>query len=193
MEQKIFIVSQCKNASSTIRTVVHTLFGGKAHSWSGQKMLSHTEIMWEGVWGIVDNHNICSDDPMPIIYQELHEKYPDAKFILSYRNPEDWYESFHEGFNYYWHGKYKLKQFIYPYDLKDTEQKDNFINRYNEINKQIIQYAKKYIPKRNFLTIDIDEMRSQPDNVNWKIFSDFLEIDKNIDKPFPNRRTRNRK
>ena len=84
--------------------------------------------------------------------------------------------------------KYNIKTSIYPYDLCDITQKNNFINRYIELNQNIINYARENISTDNFLLIDVDEMRIRSDEDNWKVISDFLGIDKTMDKKFPTKR-----
>ena len=43
---------------------------------------------------ILDDYDSCEDWPWPLLYCELDERYPDAKFVLTLRRtPEVWYSS----------------------------------------------------------------------------------------------------
>lgn len=42
---------------------------------------------------LFDGFQSTSDFPGYMLYKELYERYPDAKFILTLRDPEAWYES----------------------------------------------------------------------------------------------------
>ncbi len=46
---------------------------------------------WEAVY---DGYNSAVDWPTARFYRELHSAYPDAKFVLGYRSPQSWAESF---------------------------------------------------------------------------------------------------
>ncbi|KAI8098788.1 P-loop containing nucleoside triphosphate hydrolase protein [Halteromyces radiatus] len=45
---------------------------------------------WDKVYG---DYTAAVDFPTAVFYKELSEKYPEAKFILTVRSPESWYES----------------------------------------------------------------------------------------------------
>jgi len=48
----------------------------------------------ETIFAEIDRHASFEDWPFPLIYRELAERYPDAKFILTVRStPEKWLES----------------------------------------------------------------------------------------------------
>lgn len=42
---------------------------------------------------IADRCDLLEDFPWPLLYKELYERYPEAKFILSYRPPKEWLTS----------------------------------------------------------------------------------------------------
>lgn len=46
---------------------------------------------WEAIY---DGYQSAVDWPTARFYRELHAAYPDAKFVLGYRSPESWAESF---------------------------------------------------------------------------------------------------
>lgn len=51
-----------------------------------------------GLWGnrshpVLFENNAFFDNPIPIIYQELDERFPESKFILTIRDEDDWLQS----------------------------------------------------------------------------------------------------
>ena len=42
---------------------------------------------------LVPKFDAFQDNPWPILYKELYQEFPDAKFILTYRDPEAWIKS----------------------------------------------------------------------------------------------------
>lgn len=48
---------------------------------------------WQAIYS---DYNSAVDWPTAGFFRELHEVYPDAKFVLTHRNPESWAESFGE-------------------------------------------------------------------------------------------------
>lgn len=57
--------------------------------------------LWQGAvagrpdWrGVYQGYHSAVDWPTARFYRELHSAYPDAKFVLGYRSPQSWAESF---------------------------------------------------------------------------------------------------
>jgi len=53
-------------------------------------MEGRTEMDWDAVF---KGYEATMDTPPALYFEELYKKYPDAKFILTVRNPENWYIS----------------------------------------------------------------------------------------------------
>lgn len=87
-------------------------------------------------------------------YKILDKEIPDAFFILTLRNPEEWFNSFIR-----WEKIHKLnirlkKDILYLYDkLLLQENKEHIIQKYNQRNNDIIEYFKN---KNNFLILNIE-------------------------------------
>ena len=41
----------------------------------------------------LDSYDSVTDVPLPVLYRQLHSRYPTARFILLLRNPFDWVRS----------------------------------------------------------------------------------------------------
>ena len=51
------------------------------------------EVDWEDVF---EGFEACVDWPSSAFFEELHQRYPDSKVILTIRDPERWYQSARE-------------------------------------------------------------------------------------------------
>jgi hypothetical protein len=199
VKNKIVVLSQCKNGTTTICSSIQMVSKMKLHGWLGNKFYrkKHKEVWLPELFKEIDKYDILHDDPMPFIYQELHEHYQAMgirpKYILSYRNPEDWYNSFHYGFSRDWSGKYRGKRKLYPYDLRDITKKELFINAYIRLNEKIIKYFNDTCPE-DFLHFDIGDWSGRSDYENWKFLLDFCQVEYDDayirEKPFPKLRAR---
>jgi Sulfotransferase domain len=42
---------------------------------------------------VIESYDAVADVPIPVLYRELFARYPEAKFLLLYRDPFDWIQS----------------------------------------------------------------------------------------------------
>ena len=49
-------------------------------------------------WALFERHDAFADTPIARIYQQLDARYPDARFILTLRDPQRWLKSFADQF-----------------------------------------------------------------------------------------------
>jgi hypothetical protein len=144
-----------------------------------RRMTSYWDAYADAPWGGGD------------LYLKLHEWYPDAKFILTVRDPNKWFRSFtnmikeHESEDgsfteFHKNGKYGAALFFERiYKVEDIRnQKEKIISYYESINKSIEDYFKG---NPNFIKIDLT---ANEDSENWIALAKFLEMSV-PDKPFP--------
>ena len=48
---------------------------------------------WPEVFSVMDRFDACQDNPWAVIYPQLDRQYPGSRFIMTYRDPEDWLAS----------------------------------------------------------------------------------------------------
>jgi hypothetical protein len=105
-------------------------------------------------------------------HKELHQKYPNSKFILTIRDPEQWWESV-KGWIDSKHAdkinKQKLIE-IYEIHLGTNFNKEDFIGAYIRYNNNIIDYFKDNI---NFYIMNM------PVDFNWQKIKDIVDLDTN--------------
>tara|TARA_B100001109_G_C18864869_1_gene476515 strand:+ start:9900 stop:10283 length:384 start_codon:yes stop_codon:yes gene_type:complete len=66
---------------------------------------SHTDLAntiskgkLEEIFQITDQYDVLQDNPWPLLYKQLDLRYPDSKFILTYRDEQRWIDSIHNHF-----------------------------------------------------------------------------------------------
>ncbi|MBK9925894.1 MAG: sulfotransferase family protein [Anaerolineales bacterium] len=144
-------------------------------------------VNWDDIF---ENYQSSLDFPASLYYRELLAAYPDAKVVLTVREPERWYQSMYETaytmmelYTPAWVKKYvpQYKRFA---DLIDVmiwnglfngkfADKEHAIQIFNAH----IEEVKKNIPAEKLLIFNVKE--------GWKPLCDFLGIPVPEDIPFP--------
>ena len=190
-ECDIILLGQCKNGTTTIRDAVREIVisaGGEARrtGWFGNEVMvgekhpnrETMEKYKEWVNKYDEPFNIIHDDPVPFYYKEFYNYFgPDAKYILSYRNEDEWFDSFLYAFQALT-GKYNIKRHLYPLDdeiLYGLEaSREQIIKLYLTQNQKITNFFKD---KPNFLSLNIDEFKNNSHKENWCTLFDFLGVE----------------
>jgi hypothetical protein len=68
------------------------------HWYATKHAFRYTEGGIDIDWDFFERHDAFADTPIARIYPELDERYPDAKFILTLRDPDAWLRSFADQF-----------------------------------------------------------------------------------------------
>jgi hypothetical protein len=91
---KIFGIGLHKTGTTTLGKCFRTL--GFSHmSCRKDLLLQFRQGQLEDIFSEIDKYQSFEDWPYPLMYRELAEHYPDAKFVLTLRKNEDvWLESF---------------------------------------------------------------------------------------------------
>lgn len=105
-------------------------------------------------------------------HQELHQRYPDSKFILTIRNSEQWWESVEYWLNFKHTDKINKQKLIEMYEihLATNFNKVDFIGAYTRYNNSIIDYFKN---NNNFHIINM------PQDFNWQKIKEIVDLDTN--------------
>ena len=126
---------------------------------------------------ILHQFQAFSDLPFPLFYKVLHKKFPDAKFIYSYRDENKWLKSMHWLYNdaaVIWkHGAMsdEIKKWAYDTHLFDRSK---LLNAYRAHHKEVVEY---FDTSSNFLSLNLDE-----GDMHYKKLSQFLGLPI-VDKP----------
>ncbi|MBO6657188.1 MAG: hypothetical protein JJ934_09845 [Pseudomonadales bacterium] len=142
------------------------------------EFIKHWDAFADAPWGGSD------------LYKDLHEKYPDANFILTIRDPEKWYSSFVKNFTRHdpneetaFETMYKIQRPGSPYWFKRlfgieklAGNKDKLISFYKKHNQEVLEYFEGKDAK--FLVMDITK------GEGWEKLCPFLGV-RTPDEPFP--------
>lgn len=130
---------------------------------------THTrEELFEAIYKpFLEKYDMFEDTPWFIFYRELLELYPDAKFILTKRPVDGWFKSVLNHF-----GGYDRKSYHWIYDGEGDPEgnKELYIEKYTEHNRDVIEYFKKN--NKELLVMNM------PEDFNWDILCNFLGCSK---------------
>ncbi|CAF1462875.1 unnamed protein product [Adineta steineri] len=139
-----------------------------------------------------DPYIATCDWPSTAIWEQLMEKYPDAKVILTMRDAEGWYKSMRNTVyrvptefsnSYFLPGAFRRMinmhtKLVWAGTFQNRfEDKDYAINVYNQHNERV----KKLVPKEKLLVLDVTKGEGR-----WKELCEFLEVEEPSENiPFP--------
>ncbi len=132
-------------------------------------------VDWEELF---DGYQATVDWPGAAFYKELSERYPEARVILTVRDPERWYESARTTiFNLQGTSSSRAPQLArdlaYQKGFRDVEDRRHMIEAFNRWNEEV----KESIPAGRLLVYEVKE--------GWEPLCSFLDVEVPKDKPFP--------
>ncbi len=177
---KVFCIGRNKTGTTSVELVLKEFGYKMGNQTRGELLLNdYKNKNWEAITNFCQTAQGFQDVPFswPETWKHLYKKYPNAKFILTYRNDEDWYQSitkFHS--KLFADGKriptkedlqkatYRYKGYIWESNMavyntpeNDPYQKDILIKNYNTHNTEVLAF---FNDKKNFLAIDVSENES---------------------------------
>lgn len=121
---------------------------------------------------LVSEYDAFQDNPWPIIYKEMDQKYPNCKFILTIRSSESWIRS---SVRHFGHRETPMRKWIYGVGCPAGNE-EIYLKRFNNHYKEVPDYF-KHRPN-DLLLLDLAK------GDGWDLLCPFLETD--IPKmPFP--------
>nr|WP_321233389.1 sulfotransferase [uncultured Psychroserpens sp.] len=120
------------------------------------------------------------DMPWPLFYKELYQLYPNAKFILTKRHPNDWYKSVIKFFGSI---RIPFHKNIYHVPCAEGYEKE-YKAIYNKHNEEVLEF---FSDKDNFL------LMKPKHNFDYKTLCNFLHIENVPQEDFPHGRNNNRR
>lgn len=148
-----------------------------------ERKLAGEPTDWGAVFG---NYQATLDWPGCTFYRELMEAYPDAKVLLTTRDPESWYASAHATIYQSNHMEEEtlpppmrpfirmVKALLWDYSLEgDFEDKARAIEIFNAHNEEV----KRTVPAEKLLVYSVKE--------GWEPLGEFLGVSVPKDEPFP--------
>ncbi len=139
---------------------------------------------------IYQGYQATTDFPGCLYYKELLDAYPDAKVVLTVRDPERWYQSVYNTIYKISHLAPKWFLLLSPKAAKLNRlvsrgvDKELFDDRFEDkehaisVFNQHIENVKAAIPAEQLLIYQVKQ--------GWKPLCDFLEVPVPVDQTFPN-------
>ena len=124
------------------------------------------------------------DYPYSYNYEYIHSLYPDTYFILTIREPNDWFNSFLKYQNLPGATNWNLIKKLYGHNKFTLENKEEIIKKYNTYNKNIEFFFKD---KPNLLIINLCNKKDDDENKILQQIKDFLNINFNFKLPHENK------
>lgn len=179
-EQKIFCIGRNKTGTTSLKQVLKE-FDYKIGDQKEAELLTkyYKDYNWKPILKYCQKYEAFQDAPFswPYTWLILHHHFPNAKFILTYRDEEAWYRSltsFHSKLFADGHripnkedlqnAMYRYKGFMwetnrvnYKTPENDPYNKTLLIAHYKRHNEDILHYFKG---SQNFLALDVSESNS---------------------------------
>lgn len=92
--------------------------------------------IYQRAFELADRFDAVQDTPWPVLYQELDQRYPNSKFVLTIRPTEQWIKSVVKHFHYH---HIPVHEWIYGVK-RVTGNEDVYIARYEAHNREVMAY-----------------------------------------------------
>jgi len=132
---KIFGIGFHKTGTKSLARAL----SGLGYSVTGPNGTQDPEIatkVFDYVDIITPHFDAFQDNPWPVIFRELDERFPGSKFILTIRDPKAWIRS---AVNHFGHEDTPMRRWIYgvghPAGYEDT-----YLRRYEQHNHDVLLY-----------------------------------------------------
>lgn len=171
MRKKVFCVGFQKTGTTSLSKALKIL----GYTVTGPNGTNDPEIeknVRRKAFALVDKYDAFQDNPWPLLFKELDEKFPGNLFVLTLRDEDAWIKSVVRHF-----GKKDSPLFRWVYGVGNPlENEEIYLNRYKQHNKDVIQYFRNR--PEDLLIVDFSK------NNGWEELCRFLQCDI-PNKPFP--------
>lgn len=171
MKAKVFCIGFHRTGTSSLAVALRIL----GFRVTGPNGLSDPDIgknVLTMAYELVDEYEAFKDNPWPIIYKELDEKFPGSKFILMLRDPGLWINSLVKHFG---RKETPMRKWIYGVGCPEGNE-DIYIKRFKDHNEEVISHFRNR--PQDLLVLDLGK------GDGWEKLCPFLgENSRNA--PFP--------
>lgn len=139
MKTKVFCIGFHKTGTTSLELALKRLGYSVVGSF-GTKDPDIAGKVHEMAYALVENYDAFEDNPWPILYQELDQKFPGSKFILTRRPAEAWIRSQVKDFA---KTQTPMRRWIYGENAGCPEGNEaTYIERYERHNREVLEYFK---------------------------------------------------
>ena len=168
MKQKVFGVGLNKTGTTSLGRALRVL--GYKHQGFSLALLKEylEEGFTENIRSVVDAHEAFEDFPWPLMWKELHQHYPDAKFILTKRSSaEVWFRSQCRHYEKYPNAS-QVNEPVFG-STDPSKDESSFLSYYDKFNDELISFFGEKIPKKLLVV-------SWENGDGWQEVCDFLQV-----------------
>jgi hypothetical protein len=134
-EEKVFGVGFHKTATSSLRAAL-SLLGYEVCGHIGVSRPDIADVALQLALARIPEYDAFQDNPWPLLYREIDERCPNAKFILTTRPSENWVESAVKHFGGH---STPMREWIYG-EGDPQGNEDLYIRRYESHNREVRHY-----------------------------------------------------
>jgi len=173
MKPKVFCIGFHKTGTTSLELALIKL-GYRVTGSFGTKDPDIAGKVHAMAYAMVDQFDAFEDNPWPVLYRELDQRYPGSKFILTRRPAEAWIQSQLRDFA---STETPMRRWIYGENAgSPAGNEDTYIARYERHNREVLEY---FGDRANDLLIfDL------PKGDGWDKLCPFLGYE-TPDEPFP--------
>ena len=135
MSAKVFCIGFHKTGTTSLAAALKTL-GYRVTGPNGTKDPDIEQKVWRMADDLVQRFDAFQDNPWPVIYKEMDEKYPGSKFIFMTRSPEAWIRSQVKDFGL---AETPMRKWIYGVGCPEGNE-DTYIARFERHNAEVLEY-----------------------------------------------------
>jgi Sulfotransferase domain len=137
MKTKVFGIGFHKTATTSLARALSYL----GYRVTGPNWVDHPNIaesVYEMAFHLAKEFDAFQDNPWPILYKELDQKFPGSKFILTLRPSDDWIRSVVHHFD---EKETPMRKWIYGIGCPRGNE-DIYIARYKRHSREVLEYFK---------------------------------------------------
>ncbi len=135
MTAKVFCIGFHKTGTTSLAKALE-LLGYRVTGPNGTKDPDIADKVWSMADSLVQEYDAFQDNPWPVIYKEMDQKYPGSKFIFMTRSSDSWISSQVRDFGT---RETPMRKWIYGVGSPQGNE-DTYIARFERHNKEVIEY-----------------------------------------------------
>ena len=137
MKAKVFCIGAHKTGTTSLEVALKKL-GYRVCGSFGTKDPDIANKVHEMAWALVEDYDAFEDNPWPILFRELDERYPASKFILTRRPSAAWIRSMVRDFA---RTETPMRRWIYGDEAGCPEgNEDVYVERYERHNREVLEH-----------------------------------------------------
>ena len=165
MKAKVFCIGFHKTGTTSLERALQKL-GYRVQGSFGTKDSDIATKLHEMAYAMVEQYDAFEDNPWPILYKELDQRFPGSKFILTRRPTENWIRSQVKDFAT---TETPMRRWIYGEDAGCPEgNEETYKARYERHNREVLDYFRDR--PDDLLVIDF------PNDDGWTRICPFLNV-----------------